>query len=60
MLSKFTNLETPLNKEVTNKLEIDTYTHSKKTLSWYLDGYDDEIDRYNWSNLDEPKGREIL
>jgi len=33
---------------------------AKKTLAWYLDGYDDEADRYDWGNLDEPKGRELL
>ena len=32
----------------------------KKTLSWYLDGYDDEPDRYDWGGSDEPKGRELL
>ncbi|MCL2571135.1 MAG: AbrB/MazE/SpoVT family DNA-binding domain-containing protein [Defluviitaleaceae bacterium] len=33
---------------------------TKKTLSWYLEGYDNEIDRYDWSDTDEPKGRELL
>jgi len=33
---------------------------TKKTLSWYLDGYDNELDRYDWGNHDEPKGRELL
>jgi len=33
---------------------------SKKTLAWYLDGYDGESDRYDWGNFDEPKGRELL
>jgi antitoxin MazE len=33
---------------------------AKKTLAWYLDGYDNELDRYNWGNSDEPKGRELL
>ena len=33
---------------------------NKKTLSWYLDGYDDEPDRYDWGTSDEPKGRELL
>lgn len=32
----------------------------RKTLSWYLDGYDDDSDRYDWSDVDEPKGRELL
>jgi len=33
---------------------------TKKTLDWYLDGYDNEPDRYDWGNSDEPKGRELL
>ena len=33
---------------------------AKKTLGWYLDGYEDEPDRYDWGDLDEPKGRELL
>ena len=33
---------------------------SKKTLDWYLDGYDGEPDRYDWGSSDEPKGRELL
>jgi antitoxin MazE len=32
---------------------------NKKTLEWYLEGYEDEPDRYNWG-ADEPKGRELL
>ena len=32
----------------------------KKTLSWYLEGYDNMNDRYDWSDIDEPKGRELL
>ena len=32
----------------------------KKTLDWYLEGYDNEPDRYDWGRLDEPKGRELL
>jgi antitoxin MazE len=31
----------------------------KKPLSWYLDGYDDKPDRYDWG-ADEPKGRELF
>ena len=33
---------------------------ANKTLDWYLNGYDDELDRYDWGNSDEPKGRELL
>ena len=33
---------------------------AKKTLAWYLDGYDNETDRYDWGDSDEPKGRELL
>lgn len=33
---------------------------NQKTLSWYLEGYDSESDRYDWGNLTEPKGREML
>jgi len=33
---------------------------AKKTLAWYLDGYDDEFDRYDWGDSSEPKGRELL
>ena len=33
---------------------------AKKTLAWYLDGYDGESDRYDWGSFDEPKGRELL
>ena len=33
---------------------------SKKTLSWYLDGYEDELDRYEWGDSEEPKGRELI
>ena len=32
----------------------------KKTLDWYLEGYEDEPDRYDWGELDAPKGREML
>jgi len=32
----------------------------KKGLDWYLEGYDDKTDRYDWGDLDEPKGRELL
>ena len=33
---------------------------SKKTIEWYLEGYDSENDRYDWGDLDEPKGRELI
>ena len=32
----------------------------KKTLSWYLNGYDGDADRYDWGASDTPKGRELL
>jgi len=32
----------------------------KKPLMWYLEGYDNEPDRYDWGDSDEPKGRELL
>jgi len=33
---------------------------AKKSLDWYLEGYDDEADRFDWGDSDEPKGRELL
>ena len=33
---------------------------AKKTLDWYLEGYDDDLDRYDWGDSDLPKGRELL
>lgn len=33
---------------------------TKKTLAWYLESYDDELDRYDWGSSDGPKGRELL
>ncbi|MCL2376446.1 MAG: AbrB/MazE/SpoVT family DNA-binding domain-containing protein [Defluviitaleaceae bacterium] len=33
---------------------------AKKSLDWYLDGYGDGDDRFDWEDLDEPKGRELL
>ena len=33
---------------------------AKKTLDWYLEGYEDEPDRFNWGASDEPMGRELL
>ena len=32
----------------------------KKTIDWYLEGYDGEPDRYDWGEDDSPKGREIF
>ena len=34
----------------------------KRPLKWYLESYDDnsDDDRYDWGELDEPKGRELL
>ncbi|MDR2590149.1 MAG: AbrB/MazE/SpoVT family DNA-binding domain-containing protein, partial [Oscillospiraceae bacterium] len=31
-----------------------------KTLDWYLEGYTGESNRYDWGDLDEPKGRELI
>jgi antitoxin MazE len=33
---------------------------TKKTLAWYLEGYDNAEDRYDWGNTDEQLGRELL
>jgi antitoxin MazE len=33
---------------------------SKKTLDWYLESYGEDPDRFDWGDLDEPKGREML
>jgi antitoxin MazE len=33
---------------------------SKKTLEWYLEGYDSENERYDWGAFDKPKGRELF
>ena len=33
---------------------------AKKTLDWYLEGYDTEDDRYDWGTSDKPRGRELL
>ena len=32
---------------------------NSQSLSWYLAGYENELDRYEWAD-DEPKGRELL
>ncbi|MCL2217005.1 MAG: hypothetical protein FWB91_08310 [Defluviitaleaceae bacterium] len=45
-------------KAIDNKLII--MPTAKKTLTWYLEGYDNELDRYDWGNSDEAKGRELL
>jgi len=31
---------------------------AKKSLSWYLESYENDLDRYDWEI--EPKGRELL
>ena len=33
---------------------------AKKTLDWYLEGCDNESDRFDWGASDEPMGRELL
>ena len=33
---------------------------STKTLDWYLAGYEQDLDRYDWGDSDKPKGREQL
>ncbi|MCL1983434.1 MAG: AbrB/MazE/SpoVT family DNA-binding domain-containing protein [Clostridiales bacterium] len=33
---------------------------AKKTLDWYLESYEGELDRYDWGDSDEPRGRELL
>ena len=33
---------------------------NRKTLGWYLEGYDNKDDRYDWGETDEPEGRELL
>ena len=45
-------------KAFENKLIITPIVN--KTLDWYLEGYDNEPDRYDWGDSDEPKGRELL
>ncbi|MCL1835499.1 MAG: AbrB/MazE/SpoVT family DNA-binding domain-containing protein [Oscillospiraceae bacterium] len=32
----------------------------KKSLDWYLEGYEGENERYDWGETDAPKGRELL
>jgi len=32
----------------------------KKNLEWYLEGYEGELDRYDWGDSEAPKGRELL
>ncbi|MDR2599748.1 MAG: AbrB/MazE/SpoVT family DNA-binding domain-containing protein, partial [Oscillospiraceae bacterium] len=31
-----------------------------KTIDWYLESYTGELNRYDWGDLDEPKGRELI
>ena len=52
---------------ITDEVEIKVHGNSliiqpaaKKTLDWYLESYNCELDRYDWGALDEPKGREEL
>ena len=33
---------------------------TKKTLEWYLEGYEGELDRYDWGTDDNPVGRELI
>jgi len=33
---------------------------NRKTLDWYLEGYDNKGDRYDWGEIDMPEGRELL
>ena len=33
---------------------------NKKSLAWFLEGYKDEPDRYDWGESDDPKGRELI
>jgi len=33
---------------------------TKKTIGWYLEGYDGESDRYDWGDSGEPRGRELI
>ena len=54
--------------EVNDDVEIVTRNNTivikstkKKTLDWYLESYDaGEPDRYDWGEMDEPKGRELI
>jgi len=45
-------------KAIDNKLII--IPTANKTLDWYLEGYDDELDRYDWGSSDKPRGRELI
>jgi len=56
--------------EVDDQVEISTHSDGliikllpKKTLDWYLEGYDTDDDRCSWGDGDndgDPKGRELL
>jgi len=53
--------------DVTDEVEIIAKGNSlvikpitKKTIEWYLEGYDRELDRYDWGASDEPRGRELI
>jgi len=52
---------------INDSVEIESHNNiliikpiAKKTLLWYLEGYDDEPDRYDWGSSYELKGRELL
>ena len=45
--------------KVMNNMLIITPT-SQKTLEWYLDGYENDPDIYDWGSTDEPVGRELI
>ena len=43
---------------VDNKIVI--FPTANKSLAWYLDGYENDSDRYDWGQSDAPKGRELI
>jgi len=56
------NADININDEVEIKVHNNTIIitpTAKKTLDWYLDGYEDGNDRFDWGD-DEPMGRELL
>jgi len=56
------NADININDEVEIKVHNNTIIitpTAKKTLDWYLDGYEDGDDRFDWGD-DEPRGRELL
>ena len=57
------NAEININDEVEIKVYNNTIIitpTSKRTLDWYLDGYEEWDDRFDWGDNDEPMGRELL